>query len=377
MGSPRAHARCHIAVHPANPPGKMVFGFGSKKKKEEKDGEAGPSVAKSGRNRRLSIFGSKGRRESTTGDLEKMTISPPALQNKVFEAAGGLRVAAISQAGCEPGGEKKENQDVFIAIADLGIEGQGGCVLGALDGHGQVGHYVSQFCRDQFPRSLQVSALSADHQACKSVMTQCFKDVADKLDAQRKIDCSMSGSTAVISLLLNGCVYTANCGDSRCVLATMQNGKMVAVDLSHDQKPERKDEYDRLIKAGARVEALFDESTNESIGPLRVWLKDMMLPGVAMSRSFGDAVAATVGCIDVPEVLQHDLTANDCFIIWASDGVWEFITSQEAVDMVQACNHPDECCRILVKESTERWHKEEDLRDDITAVVVFMPSYKK
>jgi hypothetical protein len=32
---------------------------------------------------------------------------------------------------------------------------------------------------------------------------------------------------------------------------------------------------------GARVEALFDEYSNEPIGPLRVWLKDMMLPGTS------------------------------------------------------------------------------------------------
>lgn len=208
-------------------------------------------------------------------------------------------------------------------------------------------------------------------------MTQCFKDIADKLDAQRRIDCSMSGSTAVISLLRNNTVYTANCGDSRCVLGTMRNGKLTAVDLSHDQKPEREDEYKRLLKAGARIEALYDEVSNEPIGPLRVWLKDMMLPGVAMSRSFGDAVAATVGCIDVPEVLQHTLSADDCLIIWASDGVWEFLESQDGIDLIAGCSTPDECCRILVKKSTELWHKEEELRDDITAVVTFLPNYKR
>jgi serine/threonine protein phosphatase PrpC len=357
----------------------MVFGFGSKKKDKEKDagGESSSSKPNTGRNRRLSIFGSKKKDGPVDDMFDQMTISPPQLQNKCFEAAGGLRVAAISQAGCEPGGEKKENQDSFICITDLTGDGLGGCVLGALDGHGQVGHHVSQFCRDQFPRSFKVSQLSADHEVCKATMTQCFKDVADKLDAQRRIDCSMSGSTAVISLLRNGAVYTANCGDSRCVLGTMKGGKMVAVDLSHDQKPEREDEYKRLLKAGARIEALYDEVANEPIGPLRVWLKDMMLPGVAMSRSFGDAVAATVGVIDVPEVLQHNLTSDDCLIIWASDGVGEFLESQAALDLILNCATPDECCRVLVKKSTELWHKEEELRDDITAVVCFLPGYKK
>ena len=32
-----------------------------------------------------------------------------------------------------------------------------------------------------------------------------------------------------------------------------------------------------------------------------------------------------------------DVTADDAFAIWASDGVWEFIESQEAVNIVAAC----------------------------------------
>lgn len=35
-----------------------------------------------------------------------------------------------------------------------------------------------------------------------------------------------------------------------------------------------------------------------------------------------------VGVIPEPEVLQHELSIHDKFIILASDGVWEFITSQ-------------------------------------------------
>jgi hypothetical protein len=32
---------------------------------------------------------------------------------------------ALSQAGCEPGGEKKENQDSFIAISDVSGDARG------------------------------------------------------------------------------------------------------------------------------------------------------------------------------------------------------------------------------------------------------------
>jgi hypothetical protein len=38
------------------------------------------------------------------------------------------------------------------------------------------------------------------------------------------------------------------------------------------------------------------------MGPARVWLKHENIPGLAMSRSFGDFVASQVGVIAEPEV---------------------------------------------------------------------------
>jgi len=61
------------------------------------------------------------------------------------------------------------------------------------------------------------------------------------------------------------------------------------------------------------------------IGPERVWLKTEDIPGLAMSRSFGDAVACRVGVNAIPEISELRLTPNDKVIILASDGVWEFL----------------------------------------------------
>lgn len=40
------------------------------------------------------------------------------------------------------------------------------------------------------------------------------------------------------------------------------------------------------------------------MGPARVWLMEENIPGLAMSRSFGDYVASQVGVISIPEVLK-------------------------------------------------------------------------
>lgn len=48
-----------------------------------------------------------------------------------------------------------------------------------------------------------------------------------------------------------------------------------------------------------------------------------------MSRSFGDEVAASVGVSAEPEIKEWNFTQEDKFLILASDGVWEFIDSEE------------------------------------------------
>mmetsp|Transcript_27500 Transcript_27500/g.24380 ORF Transcript_27500/g.24380 Transcript_27500/m.24380 type:complete len:99 (+) Transcript_27500:648-944(+) len=67
--------------------------------------------------------------------------------------------------------------------------------------------------------------------------------------------------------------------------------------LSRDHKPEYESERKRILAIGGRVEALFDTETHKQLGPYRVWLKDENVPGLAMSRSLGDGVAARAGVV--------------------------------------------------------------------------------
>jgi len=50
-----------------------------------------------------------------------------------------------------------------------------------------------------------------------------------------------------------------------------------------------------------------------------------------MSRAFGDKVASTVGVICDPEIIEWKLTEADKFLILASDGLWEFLESEEVI----------------------------------------------
>ena len=74
----------------------------------------------------------------------------------------------------------------------------------------------------------------------------------------------------------------------------LNDGKVQAQAISRDQKPCQSDEASRIIKCGGRIDSFRDQN-REPIGPLRVWLKNEDIPGLAMTRSFGDELASRVG----------------------------------------------------------------------------------
>lgn len=80
-------------------------------------------------------------------------------------------------------------------------------------------------------------------------------------------------------------------------------------------------ERDRINHRGGVVEHYRDYK-GIKVGPARVWLPDYSAPGLAMSRSFGDRVAHSVGVISDPSIKKYIIKPNDLFVVMASDGVW-------------------------------------------------------
>lgn len=112
-----------------------------------------------------------------------------------------------------------------------------------------------------------------------------------------------------------------------------------------------------------------------SLGPLRVWLKNEDIPGLAMTRSYGDTVAAKVGVTAIPELGELDLTPNDKFIVLASDGIWEFMKNIDVAKIIfpfYLKKNAEGAAECLVREAFKKWKKEEDSIDDITCIVIFL-----
>ena len=163
-------------------------------------------------------------------------------------------------------------------------------------------------------------------------------------------------------------------GDSRCIIGKYNKKKWFSKNLSSDHKPENKNEKDRILKNGGRIEAYIDEN-GEYYGPQRVWLKKENVPGLAMSRSFGDTAAHSVGVTAEPEILEYSILEEDKFIILASDGIWEFISSEECVDIVKEYYIDKDingAVNFLYKEASKRWIIKEEIIDDITLILIFL-----
>ena len=61
-----------------------------------------------------------------------------------------------------------------------------------------------------------------------------------------------------------------------------------------------------------------------------------------------------MGVSSTPEFFERTLDpCYDCLLIMATDGLWEFISDQEAVDIVTKAAEPSAAVNELIKEVTQ------------------------
>ena len=324
------------------------------------------------------------------------------------------------------------NQDSFLLLQ---VEGGVG-IYGVFDGHGRGGHDVSNFVKDVLPKLILSHAGFHDDDLTET-LTYAFHETQKMLEHQTKLgvfNASTSGTTGTVVVFRPpGTVWVAHVGDSRCVLGVRdpRTEKIRAVDITNDHKPELPAEHERIIASGGAVIKPPMDFNH------RVYVKGQKYPGLAMSRSLGDLVGykhAGISC--TPDVTCYELnmaslksTANaalvkttahplsvgnnhqahgmsedessvksddtavppfmnsenlrpinekesDLFLLLCSDGVWEFVSSQEAVKIASKFvkSKASVAAEELARVSWDRWMIEENghVVDDITALVVHL-----
>ncbi|CAM9993558.1 unnamed protein product, partial [Choristocarpus tenellus] len=75
--------------------------------------------------------------------------------------------------------------------------------------------------------------------------------------------------------------------------------------------------------------------------------------------------------------LVVNLTKEDRFIVIASDGVFEFITSQKVLEAVEKFDDPLEAAKHVVQEAFRTWLLYEVRTDDITMIVLFLDDFQE
>lgn len=321
---------------------------------------------------------------------ERITTSGGARALALPSAGYAARYAFCSLRGFYPETLDKRNQDAVCAHERFGGDPEA-LLLAVFDGHGNHGAACSQFAMDALPAALLQDSLCRD---APEIALRDAATAANRALHASPIDDSLSGTTALVALLVKGRLLVANVGDSRAVLGVARppppngSGGVAAVALSWDHTPFRRDEYERVLRAGARVltldqmEGIKDPSkpcwTSEdadSADPPRLWMPDALYPGTAFTRSLGDAAAERIGVIADPEVRPRALSRSDRFLVLASDGVWEFMSNQEVVDLVaseeESKGDPQRACVLLCVEAYRRWLLNETRTDDITAAVLW------
>ena len=292
-----------------------------------------------------------------------------------------LKLQSLCKKGFAGPGVKKTNQDNFFIYNNFN-NNSNNIYMGVCDGHGMFGQDVSGYLVNTLPQNMNNILLNSNITSLSTestiklfpIILNTFVSTNIDMTEDDRVDSTFSGSTCVSLFYTPEKLICANVGDSRCVLGKFDGTNWKSKNLSRDQKPSEQDEYIRIINSGGRIESFKDENGNY-IGPERVWLKDEDVPGLAMSRSFGDEVAHTVGVITEPEINEYFFLEEDKFIIIASDGLWEFISSDECVGMVKDFylkNDIDGALNYLYKESSKRWIMEEEVIDDITILMAFL-----
>ena len=293
---------------------------------------------------------------------------------------------SLSIPGTNDNGNKKINQDSYIMERNInGILNFN--IFGVLDGHGENGHYASQFVSRYIMNYIKNNPLIKKCGNAKEVyetlkyngyeiIANLYMD-ADAQIAKEKFDCKNSGTTCVIVIQLEEKIICSNAGDSRAIMIldkikndNLNNSKIYP--LSYDCKPDLPNEKKRIHENGGIVRKSFDDYDDD--GPFRVFEKEEEYPGLAMSRSIGDIDAKKLGVIPNPQIVEYKIDCDTKYMLICSDGIWEFISNEDAMKIGNKFylkNDAKGLCQELYKKSLDFWLQEDVVVDDITVIAVF------
>ncbi|KAK9734670.1 hypothetical protein RND81_04G156000 [Saponaria officinalis] len=225
-------------------------------------------------------------------------------------------------------------------------------IFGVFDGHG--GAKAAEYAAKNLNKNIiaEVVRLDDADDTEAAIKQGYLKTDSDFLEGELQ-----GGSCCITALITKGHLVVSNAGDCR---AVMSRGG-VAEALTTDHRPSRPDEKDRIEIKGGYIDCFKG-----------VW---RIQGSLAVSRGIGDRQLKQ-WVIAEPETKSVKISSNDEFVILASDGLWEKVTNQEAVDIIRPlCIGNDKplpitACKKLVDMAVSRGSV-----DDISVMIIPLAQY--
>jgi len=202
--------------------------------------------------------------------------------------------------------------------------------FGVFDGHGGCG--AARYVKENLFRNL------LQHPNFVSDLELALRDsyvLTDDEFLDSHPELSEAGCTAVTAVVVGRRLVVGNVGDSRAVLCTQGQ----AIQLSVDHKPNHVSEKERI----------------ENLGGMVCWAGTWRVAGMlAVSRAFGDRILKKFVVADPFTTKIEELNKDHEFLILATDGVWDVINNEEAVQMIHQESNPQKAASHLTEVAINR-----------------------
>mmetsp|Transcript_116574 Transcript_116574/g.249278 ORF Transcript_116574/g.249278 Transcript_116574/m.249278 type:complete len:484 (+) Transcript_116574:48-1499(+) len=285
---------------------------------------------------------------------------------------GECGVVAMNAKGCKGQCDSSIGQDA-CSISRLANGWEVYCVM---DGHGEHGEYPSMRTVQTLPYILQTSPsclTMLKQRRVEAALHHAFEKAETDLEtADPDLGLAVAGCTSACFMLGpdRRSVWVATVGDSRVVLLVPGLG-VVAQTVDHKVSVEA--ELKRIEQRGGEVVRTVHEDLFEEV---RINIKGEDFPGLCMTRSLGDLLVKGAGVIAEPEVVEWSLKGfSEAYILAASDGIWEFMDSDEVgqfvLEGIRKGTPLDKVGKELLESAQSLWkEKEDDYCDDITLLLL-------
>ncbi|CAH9055062.1 unnamed protein product [Cuscuta epithymum] len=283
--------------------------------------------------------------------------------------------------------------------------GPQGTFVGVYDGH--AGPEAARFICDHLFNNIKKFTTQNQEMSAETISKAYLETEEEFLSLVRKQwlmkpQIASVGSCCLVGIICNGMLYIANAGDSRAVLGKVEKHTkdVKAVQLSYEHNANLESVRDELkllhpddpqivvLKHKVwRVKGLIQISRSIGDAYFKRWEfnREPLLPKFRVTEPFHTPILKAE-----PSIHVHKVLPEDQFLILASDGLWEHLTNQEAVEIVNSSPR-NGVARKLVKAALHEAAKKREMRysdlkdidrgvrrhfhDDITVIVLFLDNH--